>query len=105
MKLHIKKTYYKNVRKGKEPCKYVAKQPAGINTDVYATIRLDPILRKKKLKKVRDAMVKHEIHEIRAWGKGKEHSHRKANAAEPKVTKDLGGTSGFWRAIGKGKMK
>ena len=48
MKLHKKIVYFKNIRHGKEPCKYEASQPNGVNTDVYATIKLDPILKKKK---------------------------------------------------------
>ena len=102
MKLHIKKKYYKNVRKGREPCKYVAKQPAGVNTDVYATIKLDPILRKKKLKKVRDGMIKHEMVEIKRWGKGDDHSHRDAEKKEPAITRTrIKNVSGFWREIEK----
>ncbi len=41
MKLHVKKVYYKNIRKGKPPCSYSAVQPKGKGTDVYATIKLD----------------------------------------------------------------
>jgi hypothetical protein len=99
MKLHKKIVYYKNIRRGKEPCKYSATQPKGKNTDVYATIKLDPILRKKKLKKIRNGMLKHEDVEIIRWAKGDRYSHRDANLAEPRITKKLGGTKGFWNEV------
>jgi hypothetical protein len=102
MKVHLKKVYYKNVRKGKEPCKFVAKQPKGIGTDIYATVKLDPILRKKKLKPIKDAMVRHEVNEIKVWGKGETAPHRKANSKEPYSTRVvLKGTKGFWRHVEK----
>jgi len=97
MKLHIRKKYYKNVRRGEEPCKFVAVQPKGKGTDVYATIKLDPILRKKKLKKVRDGMMKHEVVEITRWAKGDRYSHRDAERQEPAITKNkIKNVSGFW---------
>ncbi|MFA5049281.1 MAG: hypothetical protein WC516_09720 [Patescibacteria group bacterium] len=98
MKLHRKIVYYKNIRKGKEPCKYVAVQPKGKGTDVYATIKLDPILRRKKLKKVREGMLKHENVEITRWAKGDRYSHRDAEKAEPKLTREkIRNVSNFWR--------
>ncbi len=104
MKLHKKIVYYKNIRKGKEPCKYSAIQPKGKGTDVYATIKLDPILRKKKLKSIKNGMLKHETVEITRWAKGDRYSHRDANYSEPKVTKKLGGTVGFWQAVKRKKL-
>jgi predicted SprT family Zn-dependent metalloprotease len=98
MKLHKKIVYYKKIRRGKEPCKYVARQPRGENTDVYATIKLDPILRKKKLKKIKNGMMKHEIVEITRWGKGDRYSHRDAEKAEPAITrKKVRNVSLFWK--------
>jgi len=105
MKLHKKIVYFKNIRHGKEPCKYEASQPNGVNTDVYATIKLDPILKKKKLQSIRDGMLKHETVEITRWGKGAEYSHRAANSAEPSASKKLGGVSGFWSQVDKLKKK
>ena len=99
MKVHVEKEYYKNVRKGKSPCKFTARQPNGIGTDIYAKIRLDPILRKKKLKPIREAMVRHEMNEIETWGKGRCSPHRSANSKEPRVSKVLGGTKGFWNYV------
>jgi hypothetical protein len=98
MKLHIKKEYFKNIRRGKEPCKYVATQPQGVNSDVYATIKLDPILRKKKLKPILKGMLKHEKVEITRWGKGDRYSHRDAEKQEPAITRDkIKNVSGFWK--------
>lgn len=104
-KLHIKKKYYKRVRVGKEPVKYTAVQPKGKGTDVYATIKLDPILRKKKLKKIRDGMLKHETVEISRWAQGDRYSHRDAEKAEPSITRDkIKNCSGFWRYCKKKKI-
>jgi hypothetical protein len=105
MKLHKKIVYFKNIRHGKEPCKYEASQPNGVNTDVYATIKLDPILRKKKLKPIRDGMLKHEITEITKWGRGAEHSHQAANRVEPAASQRLGGVDGFWNKVNQMKKK
>jgi hypothetical protein len=105
MKIHKKIVYFKNIRQGKEPCKYEASQPNGVNTDVYATIKLDPILRKKKLKPIRDGMMKHEIVEITRWGQGDRYSHQDANRAEPAASKKLGGVAGFWNQVNKMKKK
>ena len=98
MKLHIKKVYYKRVRNGKEPCKYSAVQPKGKGTDVYATIKLDPILRKKKLKSIKNGMLKHEEVEIKRWAKGDRYSHRDAEKAEPKITRNkVRNVNLFWQ--------
>lgn len=106
MKVHIKKVYYKNIRKGSEPCKYVARQPNGVNTSVFATIKLDPVLRKKKLKPIKNAMIRHEINEMRHWGEGKSGGHRFANSKEPYLTRvKLKGVSGFWKKIDSMKKK
>jgi hypothetical protein len=106
MKLHKKIVYFKNIRHGKEPCKYEASQPNGVNTDVYATIKLDPILRKKKLRAIKEAMVGHEVNEISRWAKGAEHSHQYANSKEPAITRTkIQGVSGFWSEVDKMKKK
>jgi hypothetical protein len=104
MKIHIKKKYYKNVRRGKAPCKFTASQPKGIGTDVYATVRVDPILKKKKLKPIKDAMIKHEVNEIKTWGKGRCKPHISANRLEPQASRVLGGTKGFWKYLKKEKI-
>lgn len=97
MKIHIKKKYYKNVRRGKSPCKFTASQPKGIGTDVYATLKVDPILKNKKLKKIKDGILMHEINELKTWGKGRCKPHISANRLEPEPSKVLGGTKGFWK--------
>lgn len=105
MKLHKKIVYYKNIRKGKEPCKYSAVQPKGKGTDVYATIKLDPILRKKKLKKIRDGMMKHEVVEITRWAKGDRYSHRDAERQESPFLRDkIKNVRGFWSFCKKKKI-
>jgi hypothetical protein len=106
MKIHKKIVYFKNIRQGKEPCKYEASQPNGVNTDVYATIKLDPILKKKKLKAIRNGMVGHEVNEMTHWGQGKTGSHRFANAKEPAITRiKCEGVAGFWRQVSQMKKK
>ncbi len=98
MKLHIKKVYYKRPRVGKEPCKYSAVQPKGKGTDVYAVVKLDPILRKKKLKAIKNGMLKHETVEIKRWAKGDRYSHRDAEKKEPEITrKRVRNTNLFWK--------
>ena len=105
MKLHIKKVYYKKPRIGREPCKYVAVQPKGKGTDVYATIKLDPILRKKKLKAIKKGMLKHEEVEIKRWAKGDRYSHRDAEKREPSYLRDkIKNVSGFWAAVKRKKL-
>jgi len=105
MRLHIKKVFYKNSRPGQEPCKYEASQPNGVNTDVYATIKLDPILKKKKLKSIRDGMLKHETVEITRWGQGDRYSHRDAERQEPLASRKVGGVAGFWSKVEQMKKK
>jgi hypothetical protein len=97
MKLHIKRQYYKHIRKGEEPIKFHAVQPKGIGTDVYATIKLDPILRKKKLRIIKDEMLGHEMEEIKNWGHGKTNAHTIAKSKEPKTLKKVHGVNDFWK--------
>ncbi len=97
MRLHVRKLYYKRDDKKESPARYSAKQPRGVGTDVYATIKMMPILR--KYKDLRKGILKHEVEEIKAWGKGSTRAHRIANGKEPAVTKRLGGERGFWREI------
>jgi hypothetical protein len=105
MKLHIKKVYYKKPRIGKEPCKYSAVQPKGKGTDVYVTIKLDPILRKKKLKSTKNGMLKHETIEIKRWAKGDRYSHRDAEKVEPKITREkIKNVRGFWAEVKRKKL-
>ena len=97
MDIRVRKRYYKRSKKGRSPASFIARQPRGVGTDVHATIRLDPVL--KKHKDLRKGVLKHETDEIKAWGKGKTSTHRYANRNEPKVTRRLGGVKGFWREI------
>ena len=97
MKVYAKKLYYKSNRRSEPPARYSARQPKGIGTDVHATIRLAPIL--KKHKDLRKGILKHEMEEIKAWGKGKTNSHRFASSKEPRVTRKLGGERAFWKEI------
>ena len=105
MKLRLKKKYYKNVRRGKEPIRYRVRQPKGKGTDIEGTIFIDPILRKRKNKDLKKALLNHEINEIRNWGKGLKKSHSKARSKEPKLTKNIGGVLGFWKEIEKRERK
>jgi len=99
MRIIINKTYYKNSVKGREPIKYSVKQPKGVGTDVHASIKIDPVL--KKHKDLRKALLYHEKREISAWGSGKTNAHSLARKREPKLTKNIGGVSGFWKEIGR----
>ncbi|KKM50614.1 hypothetical protein LCGC14_1556010 [marine sediment metagenome] len=101
VKLHIRKKYYKHSRKGRMPVSFQAKQPGGTGTDVHATLYMDPVL--KKHKDLRKGLIRHEKEELRAWGSGKSGGHTIALRKEPKLTRDLGGTSGFWKEIEKRK--
>lgn len=103
MRIVIKREYYKKSRKGKEPIKYHASQPGGVGTDVYATLKLDPVLRKHK--DLRESLVNHEKNEIREWGKGSARAHTTARQKEPRLTRDIGGVSGFWQEIDRRKKK
>ena len=97
MKIHIKKQYYRHSKVGRSPASYKARQPEGKGTDVFMDMKVDPILRKKKARDLKKGIMRHEIEEVRAWGKGSTSPHRDASAKEPKVTRKLGGTSGFWK--------
>jgi hypothetical protein len=97
MKVHVTKRYYKTTNKKREPISFSANQPRGIGTDVHAVIKIDPIL--KKHKDLRKAMLKHEVYEITDWGKGCNLAHKHAKHKEPKLTREIGGTKGFWKEI------
>lgn len=97
MKVRIRKTYYKRTQKGRDPIKFHAVQPGGINTDVHAVIKLDPVLRKHK--DLRKAMLNHEKYEISDWGRGCTKAHTHAKRREPKLTRNIGGVAGFWKLI------
>jgi len=103
MKIKIKKRYYKQVRRGREPIKFEAVQPKGVGTNVVAVLKIDPILRKKRHSDLQRAMVKHEINEIKYWGKNKKAcskcSHKFAKKKEPKLTRRIKGVAGFWQEI------
>jgi len=89
--------YYKRSLVGRDPVRYSARQPKGKGTTVFATFRLDPILRKHR--DLREAMLKHELNELRAWGAGSTRGHSLARSKEPALTRNIGGVSGFWREI------
>ena len=93
----ITKRYYPKSLVGREPIRYSAKQPNGIGSTVYAIIYLDPILRKHP--DLERALMRHEVNEIRAWSTGKPGAHTIAKSKEPKMLRDIGGVSGFWREI------
>jgi hypothetical protein len=99
MKLHLKRKYYKHTKSGREPIRFHVTQPEGIGTDIYGTIWLDPVLRKRANADLRKALIKHETDEIKAWGRGKSGVHTKAKSKEPKLIREIGGVSGFWREI------
>ncbi len=101
MKVYVKKTYYKHSKIGREPVSYKAKQPNGKGTTVYAKLKIDPILRKKRARDLRDGIMRHEMNEIKVWGKGSTRPHKVASAKEPRLTHKLGGASGFWKQVHK----
>ena len=45
--------------------------------------------------------MKHEKEEIEHWGHGHPASHHVARFHEPKLTRTIGGVSGFWKEIEK----
>jgi hypothetical protein len=99
MKVHITKSYYKVSRKGREPAKFHATQKGGLGHDVHAKVKLDPIL--KKHKDLERGIMKHEKTEIEHWGHGHPASQHVARFKEPKLTRTIGGVSGFWKEIEK----
>lgn len=99
MKLHLKKRYYKRSQKGREPVKYKVRQPRGVGTDIYGEIRIDPVLRKKKHSDLKRALLGHEIREIKDWGRGYAGGHTRARIHEPRLTRGMGGVSGFWKEV------
>ena len=99
MKLYLKKKYYKRSKVGRDPITFSIKQPGGVNTNIYGEVKIDPVLRKKRNRDLKKALLKHETDEIKAWGKGGKSAHTRAKSKEPKLTKEIGGVSGFWREI------
>lgn len=97
MRVILKKRYYAKTVPGREPVRYTASQPGGVGTTVYATVYMDPVLRRHP--DLKQAMLNHEAREIRAWGGGSTRPHRTAKEAEPRLTRQIGGVSGFWAEI------
>ena len=64
-----------------------------------ATLKIDPILRKRKAKKIRDSIMKHEMEEIkmRCLGLGEARSHKHAVSREAKVSRNVRGNTGMWK--------
>ena len=96
MKVYVTKRYYKRSRPGEEPIKYSAKQKR-VGADVHAKVMMDPVL--KEHDDLRRALLRHELSEIRSWGRGESNAHSKARKKEPKAIRNIGGVSGFWREI------
>jgi len=103
MKVKIKKVYYKRSQHGRNPIHFHAEQPKGVGTNIVAELHIDPILRKKSNKDLRQAMVNHEKDEIKAWGNGcsVHEAHHHARRKEAVLTKTLAkkGNKGFWQEI------
>ena len=99
MKLCLRRAYYKRSRVGREPVRFHVRQPQGVGTAIRGTIWLDPVLRKRRHADLRQALVRHETDEIKAWGKGKAGAHTRAKSREPKAIRSIGGVTGFWREI------
>jgi len=99
MKLHIKTRYYSETRVGREPIKYRVRQPRGKGTDVYGEIWLDPVLRKASNSDLRQALINHELRELKAWAVGSTRAHSEARSREPTLIRRIGGVSGFWKEI------
>jgi hypothetical protein len=103
MKVIIRKKYYKRTQKGRNPIHFHAVQHGGIGSDVHAELHIDPVLRKHK--DLKRAMVTHEKHELHRWGQGYVDGHYHAKTKEPKLTRKLGGVSGFWKEIKRREIK
>lgn len=101
MKLYLKRRYYKGSQRGRDPIRFHVRQPRGVGTDVHGTIWLEPVLKKRQNTDLRTALLKHELVEIKAWGKGGKGSHTRAKSREPALIRNIGGVSGFWREIAK----
>jgi hypothetical protein len=94
MKVIVTKSYYKRSKRGRSPAKFHAVQSG---SEVHAKVKLDPVL--KRHPDLLRGVLKHENEEIKAWGNGHHAPHLHARSKEPKVTRELGGISGFWREI------
>lgn len=97
MKIKIRKKYLKRNYTNDSPVKFHARQPNGVGTDVQAIITIAPVLRKHP--DLRKPMVKHEVDEIKHWAVNHSGSHDHAKGKEPKLTRNIGGVSGFWKEI------
>ena len=102
MRLNLKTQYYQRSRRGKSPATYRARQPSGAGTDVHATVKLDPVLRKHP--DLRRHIMAHEKREIKAWGSGMSRD-RASRLAERATKRDdhFDTRSEFWGLIDKRK--
>ena len=103
VKITLKEKYYKKSKLNREPIKYHAEQPGGLGTKVTAVVHMDPVL--KQYPDIRKAMLQHERREISDWSIGKTSAHKRAKAKEPRVIKDIGGVSGFWKEVRRREKK
>lgn len=99
----LKRRYYQRSCVGRNPIRYSAKQPGGIGSTIHATVYLDPILR--TYPDLERALIRHEVNELRAWGKGQTGAHTIARKKEPKALQNIGGVSGFWREIARRRKR
>ncbi len=84
MKFRIKEEYWNASKRWRSPATHKATL---VGDTVNMTIKLDPILKKRKHTDLKRAVIKHEVDEVslRAKGVGKRDSHKQAMAKEQRV--------------------
>lgn len=63
------------------------------------TFEQNPILRKRKAKRIRDSILRHEMAEIklRCQGIGEPKAHKIAVSKETKTSRNIRGNTGMWK--------
>jgi len=98
-RVHAKVKYYKNSSRYRSPATFNAVEPQGVGGDIYAVIKEDPILKRKRERDLKRAVERHEKDEIHAWGKGSFFPHQVAKGRETNLTKEMQTPQDFWREV------
>lgn len=104
-KTRVKIKYYKTSDRNRSPATFQTVQPNGVGTGSYATVMLDPILKEKKNRDLKRAILRHEKTEIDAWEAGSPLPHTYAKGKENKLTKNINYAHQFWNEIDRRKGK
>lgn len=93
---NVQVKYYKNSDRNRSPATFQTVQPNGVGTRSHATIMLDPVLKARKNRDLKRAVLRHEKQEIDAWEVGSPIPHIHAKSKEGKLTQNMQYANQFW---------